>query len=600
MKELSEIINILANQANLTNLMLKYSKDKKELEDVVINYHPQDIDNYYKDALQTKITIAEFILDDNLKRKIKEDLKQIIKKLEVNKFSFGSRGNLVRKVISLHTEKDEEKKEIDELIKNIMKGIPTKAFIIKSDNVSMVLNQYDKIKEELKNIDGNNLVFKPKNVMYDALATIYNIEKNIKKVNNYAQEEFIKPFSVDLYGVSQGSFLKNAFFDSFLNSVVLGTFFKVEYQTIINASNDTDVVIHELGHKLLYDLKPSYSYNQNHPNYFETLVVHEAFSDINAFLYAASDPNIEKYIKHNDIDLSKTNLISQIGEYFGKTIFTNIKQTQELLNKNPYMSNQELKNIKDEKPIRDLLQNFEYKKYSELKDDEKQVHLQSKSLSNAFYKAFINFYNDKKDKYGLNEVANKFYNVFIKGTKISNPATTTIPEFMKSLISADILFNNSELSEYFLKAANENKIFDNLSLNSILKEIEKSKNLNIEPLKNVLNNKDLKDDEFQNALKEAVVKILKNYSKDFDYLTSKDLSILMVPGFNNGINIEINYKYPKSIKVGNKDFGVYGGAIFILDDKMNLIYSYIEDISEQKVRDIQNYSNFLPKNSEKI
>ncbi len=572
MDNISEVKKILNDSSNLANLMLKYSKNNKELDNIYVNYHPQNIDNYYQDVLPTKLTIAEFVLDDNVKQKIENDLKQIVEYFKDNKFSFGGRENLVK-----IWDGEKEKKEIDELIKDIMKGIPTKAFIIKSDNVSMVLNQYDKIKEELKNIDGNDLVFKPKNVMYDALATIYNIEKNIKKVNNYAQEEFIKPFNVDLYGISKKDFVENAFFNSVLNKIILGTFFNLESKSVVNASNDTDVVIHELGHKLLYDLKPSYSYNQNHPNYSETRVVHEAFGDINAFLYAASDPNIEKYIKDNNIDLSKTNLISKIAEYLGKNVVTNKKIMEKLLLENPYASKEELKNINNEELLDDLAEDFKYKKYSELKEEEREVHLQSKSLSNAVYKAFVSFYINNKEKYGLNEVADKFYNVLIKGAKISNPAATTIPEFMKSIIIADILFNNSELSEYLLKAANENNILKKSNLKTILREIKESREVNIEPIKEVLKGKEIKelekvvkeDKEFEKKIKEACLKVLKKYSIHFGYLTTDMLSVSLVPGFNNGLNIEITY-------LREMFFNSSNGIIFVLDNEMNLIYSYIE------------------------
>ncbi|MGB9638514.1 MAG: hypothetical protein ACPL1F_04385, partial [bacterium] len=461
-----------------------------------------------------------------------------------------------------------------------------------TDHVLMVLTQYDKIKQEMGDLNNinNNLRFKPKTVMYDTLSTVYNIERDIKKVSKYAQEEFVNPFKVDLYGVSNKDFLKNAYYDPMSNKLVLGTFFNLATHEVINASNDTDVVIHELGHKLLDNLRPGYIDNQFH---FESGAVHEAFGDINAFLAVASDPNIEKYIKENNIDLTKSNLISQISEYFGKSIYTNIKQVKELLNTNPYMSQEELSKIKDEKPIRDLSLNFEYKKYSELKNEDKEVHLQSKSLSNCFYKAFINFYQDNKNKYSLNEIASKFYDVFIKGAKINNPSTTTIPEFMKSIIVADILFNNSELAPYLIKAANENKIFDNLNVSDILNEINNSKNLSISELSSVLNNKKADSIEFKKFLKELILKILKNYSKEFSYLNIDDLKVNLVPGFDGGINIEVSYKYPKNIKVRSKEYPVYGGAIFVFDNKMNLIYSYIENISDQKVKDMQDYANIL-------
>lgn len=361
---------------------------------------------------------------------------------------------------------------------------------------------------------------------------------------------------------------------------------------MINASNDTDVVIHELGHKLLDNLRPGYIDNEFH---FESGAVHEAFGDINAFLSAASDPNIQKYIQDNKIDLTKTNILSEIAEYFGKTKKTNKKQTEELLNTNPYMLPDELSKIKDERPIRDISEYFEYKKYSELKDEEKKVHLQSKSLSNALYKAFINFYNDNKDKYSLNEVGDRFYNIFIKGAKISNPVSTTIPEFMKSIIIADILFNNSELASYLVKYANENKIFENISINDIEKEINNSRDLEVGDLYSILNKQNNDAKEFKEELKEAMLKILKNYSLDFNYLTIDDISVFSVPGFNEGINIELIYRYPESIKVKSEDYPVYGGGIFVFDNKMNLIYSYIEKINDQKVKDMQDYARIITK-----
>jgi len=584
----------LSKLVNLNYLMLKYSQDKKELNNVIINYHPQNIDNYYQDVLHTKLTIGEFILNDEIKKSIENDLKKIFDKSENILFQ------TKKQVINLENSDIKKKKnytpqdKINDLVKQIMKAIPQKAFIIKTDNISMVLTQYDKIKQELgdlNNID-NKLLFKPKTIMYDVLSTVYNIEKDINKANNYAQENFIKPFKVDLYGQSNKDFLKNAYYDPMSNKLVLGSVFNLSTQEVINASNDSDVLIHELGHKLLDDLRPSYIDN---PFHFESGAVHEAFGDINAFLSAASDHNIQKYVQDNKIDLTKTNILSQIAEYFGKTIYTNIKQTKELLNNNPYMLPDELSKIKDEKPIRDISESFEYKKYSELKKEEKEVHLQSKSLSNAFYKAFINFYNDNKGKYSLNEVADRFYNIFIKGAKISNPATTTVPEFMKSIIIADILFNNSELTSYLVKSANENKIFQNLNINDILNEINNSKNLKVTDLYSILNNQNNDAKKFEKELKEVILKILKDYSLDFDYLSIDDISVSIVPGFNEGINIELTYRYPKSIKVKSRDYPVYGGGILVFDNKMNLIYSYIESINEQKVKDMQDYANIIYK-----
>jgi hypothetical protein len=584
----------LSKLVNLNYLMLKYSQNRKELNNVVINYHPQNIDNYYQDVLHTKLTIGEFILNDEIKKSIENDLKNIFDKIKSNSFQT-KKEEINLENIDIKKRKDYILQDkVNDLLKQIMKSIPEKAFIIKTNNISMVLTQYSKIKQELgdlNNID-NKLLFKPKTIMYDVLSTVYNIEKDINKANNYAQENFIKPFKVDLYGQSNKDFLKNAYYDPMSNKLVLGSVFNLSTQEVINASNDSDVLIHELGHKLLDDLRPSYIDN---PFHFESGAVHEAFGDINAFLSAASDYNIQKYVQDNKIDLTKTNILSQIAEYFGKTIYTNIKQTKELLNNNPYMLPDELSKIKDEKPIRDISESFEYKKYSDLKKEEKEVHLQSKSLSNAFYKAFINFYNDNKGKYSLNEVADRFYNIFIKGAKISNPATTTIPEFMKSIIIADILFNNSELTSYLVKSANENRIFQNLNINDILNEINNSKNLKVTDLYSILNKQNNDAKEFEKELKEVILKILKDYSLDFDYLSIDDISVSIVPGFNEGINIELTYRYPKSIKVKSKDYPVYGGGILVFNNKMNLIYSYIESINEQKVKDMQDYANIIYK-----
>ncbi len=590
MFDLSKVLSFI----DLNRIMLKYSQNKKELNNVIINYHPQNIDNYYQDVLPTKLTIGDFVLNDEAKKGIENDLKNILDKIKSNSFQT-KKEEINSENIDIKKKKDNISQEkINDILKQIMKAIPKKAFIIKTDNISMVLTQYDKIKQELgdlNNID-NKLVFKPKTIMYDVLSTVYNIEKNINRVKNYAQENFIKPFKLDLYGQSKNNFYSNASYNYSLDKIVFGSVFNLSTQEVINASNDTDVVIHELGHKLLGDLRPGYVDNRFH---FERGAVHEAFGDIMAFLSAACDPNIQKYIQDNKVDLTKTNILSQIAEYFGKAIYTNIKQTKELLNTNPYMLPEELSKIKYERPIRDISEYFEYKKYSELKDEEKEVHLQSKSLSNALYKAFINFYNDNKDKYSLNEVADRFYNVFIKGTKISNTATITIPEFMKSVIIADILYNNSEITPYLVRYANENKIFENLNINDIVKEINNSRDLEVGDLYSILNKQNNDSKEFEKELKEAILKILKDYSLDFDYLSIDDISVSIVPGLNEGINIELIYRYPESIKVKSEDYPVYGGGIFVFDNKMNLIYSYIENINKQKVKDIQDFVNIIYK-----
>ncbi|MCS7165307.1 MAG: hypothetical protein RMJ51_03400 [Candidatus Calescibacterium sp.] len=60
-----------------------------------------------------------------------------------------------------------------------------------------------------------------------------------------------------------------------------------------------------------------------------------------------------------------------------------------------------------------------------------------------------------------------------------------MPKFYKSIIIADIMYNNSKLSKYLIKAANESKLL-NTSIEQIQNEISNSRSLDVSEIKQVI------------------------------------------------------------------------------------------------------------------
>ncbi len=559
----------------LPKIMYDVSEKVAEFDNPTINYHPQNEDKFYKTTLPSKLEIREFILEKN-EDKLKEYIKQNIFSSSLIKIS--KEKSEKNKTIDT-TEKQKSDSVKEKFIQDLIKSFPSKAYIIKTDHTINVLKQYDKVKQEMSNLptSGNDLTnIKPKSILYSSFVTAYSIEKNVVEWQKGIQEKFFDSVGIDLLGQDYfKKFITNAAYIPSKNILSLGTFVSYKDGKVYNASQDSDVVFHEVGHATLDKLRPLYIHNTFH---LESAAVHEAFGDINAFLAAAKDPNISVNID----DLYKPNFISSISEYFGPAIYTQLEVEKQILKNNPYG---DISQINVNKPIRELSSLVNYKDYKELSTDEKEPHHYSLPLSTTFYKAFSEY---AKSVGNVKEAADEFFKVFSIGTKISPVATSTMPEFYKSFIVADILYNDSKLSNFLVKAANESGLLK-VSLDDIKKEIEDSKNIDLSTLKDDL----LRGNDISGKLLE----ILKKTFPDFSIIN--DLKANVVPGMNGGINIEATFTYPVGVMFDGKEVPVLGGVLLVLDKNLNLIYSNIEKPSLEKVSYMQDYANIIAKKYDK-
>ncbi|MFN3478087.1 MAG: hypothetical protein ACK4ZM_01820, partial [bacterium] len=386
-------------------IVLKTSKIVFESQSPKINYHPQSDDKYYPSFLPSKLEIREFILEERKE----EVLKLVLEKFKSSNFKYYVNNGGVSKSTEGGNEKSKESSQKYGFIESILKYFPTKAFVVKTDHTLNVLTQYEKVKEEINQLTNNQDLtnIKPGNILYYSLTTAYNVEKNVKYWENNIKNTFFGDINIDLFGrLGFGKFESNAaYIPTPLNVLSLGTFFSNRYQKVVNASQDSDVVNHEVGHAILDRIRSNYMDSKYH---LEGAAIHEAFSDINAFLMAAMEENIET---PNNLD--NPNVFSSIGEYFGKVIYTEMEIQKEILNKNPFV---DIKQIEIDRPIRDLSEKIEYVPYNSLPDNKKEEHSYSLPLSTAFYKAFASYTKEADD---VKKAAQEFFKIFTYGTILS-------------------------------------------------------------------------------------------------------------------------------------------------------------------------------------
>ena len=568
------------NKINLdiSSIVYKLSDKFIEVDNPIVNYYPQNEDKFYQDQLPSKLEIREFILENK-----KEEIKNVITENLKSILAFGKSGLPIKNEVVTQekestTNKSDDKPKTSEVlnsyIEKILEAFPSKAFVVKTNHTMAILPHYERIKKELELVKQNDFTkIGPKNILFYLLSTLKNIEKNIIQWESSTNSKFYGEIDIDLFG-KEGfkKFIENAAYLPYKNMLSFGTFMGPN-QKIYNASQDTDVVTHELGHSLLDRLRSTYIDSIFH---LESNAVHEAFSDINAFLYAAKDPNVE--IKPNELD--NPNIISSIAEYLGKAIYTQIKIQKVILEQDPFI---DLNQIEDNRSIRELTSFFEYKPYSQLKENEKEEHKYSLALSSTFYRAFSNYAKDVGD---VRKAAEEFFKIFVIGTTISPVATTTIPDFYKSIIVADILYNNSKLSNYLIQSAKQSKIFDqNIDIETIKQEIRQSTTLDLSDIKqHILSNN-------KKEIERILLSKLKEKYPDFSSINKIEISI--VPNVNGSVNIQGLYSYPTKISINNQSYPIYGGILLVFDKDLNLIYTNIERPSFQKVADMQDYSNNL-------
>lgn len=212
----------------------------------------------------------------------------------------------------------------------------------------------------------------------------------------------------------------------------------IEYQgKKIRALDNKDILSHELGHKILADLNPKITEKMGSENQKEAIQareLHEGFADSVAFLSQASEKQNIKKIAKREIDLSKTNEISTIGEnsdYLQKT------QGED------YIKNGSLRDLS---------------KIQKYNPDEKNPYKNGLSLSGTIYSSWASYIDHLESKGIPREEAVKKANETFKEILVKageNENSTSIPTFVKALYDNT---KDPELKKIIQEKANERNI----------------------------------------------------------------------------------------------------------------------------------------------
>ncbi len=210
-------------------------------------------------------------------------------------------------------------------------------------------------------------------------------------VNHHSVACGCKPFvrwagSSNLVVLPQAGVDANAFY----NRASLQFFFFTDksIRKTIYAANSADVVTHELGHAIFDSYRPATWSSAS----LEVGAFHEAFGDIVAMLSLMQhDEVLLCAIGQTNGDLTKNNVISNLAEEFGRSIY----------NMSPNGRNPEC--------LRSAINNFKYANPSDLKKEavdselSSEVHSFSRVFLGAVYDMIVMIYNESI-KEGMNQL----------------------------------------------------------------------------------------------------------------------------------------------------------------------------------------------------
>lgn len=157
--------------------------------------------------------------------------------------------------------RDEEK---DAIMKNIVSNFPRNAYIVSTDNTRVLITQNDKVKSELSSVGNDISKLKPGSLLYQAISTAYNIEKNISrwmKTMNINRVDLLRgeDIKVDMLGsIYTKDFMENELDNSYGSSIVFGTFISHKDNKVYNTAQDIDIVIRKVSNLILNNLRPMY------------------------------------------------------------------------------------------------------------------------------------------------------------------------------------------------------------------------------------------------------------------------------------------------------------------------------------------------------
>ena len=365
--------------------------------------------------------------------------------------------------------------------------------------------------------DGKYL-FSPKSPLYDVFNLMSNLNRELKVVQKALGREITwgNPMKDKLTISAHEGLMENAYYAEMKGAIKVFFMTHVDPKTKVKMyrlATDPDVVTHEMGHAIVDSIRDQY----NESFYPETTALHEALADIYALLTAASDEKVlEEALK--GINLKKDNPMNHIAEGFGKAE-SHSTLWDLFLKLNPFGSfTKFLKKYSELKRnyLRDLSNNFKYKRFSELefspkeKDPVKRIkrwqsevfgepHSYSKVFSGGVWKAIEYAYKDSVSKREnlTEEKAKEILKDIISGLTVDitrglDLAPVTNPSFREmalSIIAADKLFNKGKLSKALEKAFQERGIISDKDLKELDERLRKAKEFKVKLPEEVKNAK---------------------------------------------------------------------------------------------------------------
>jgi len=328
---------------------------------------------------------------------------------------------------------------------------------------------------------------------------------------------------------------------------------------MIYAAESVDVVSHELGHGILDALRPELWNTQC----LEIWAFHEAFGDINAMMTVMqSDIVINHILEETNGDLTKSNVLSRIGEELGIAV-----------------QNMSIKNNKIH-CLRDATIKIKYTRPELLPQRSvngelcAECHNFGRIFSSAWYEIFVEFFNQNKlvtdDISALKMAGNQAYSYLIKGIKLV-PVTLRFTE----ALSKSMLFVSNEQHK------------------EIMSNVFKCRNI-IRPIVKMLSNLSLEDVQKNMTNHDKVIKlddsilIHKKQNRKFkisDHLVS-NLSADHNVIFDNNIVVPTDnyYQFDKS---GNLVDEITVSHDEILQSSISCVSS-IEEIGIEKMWNVKN------------
>lgn len=166
------------------------------------------------------------------------------------------------------------------------------------------------------NEDGN-MIFAPSTPEFVSVQTFTSTDKTMRVIQHYLGRKINWSFGKEQLAINpdKGE-MKNAYYSRWEGTT---NFFHYldKLGKLIHTGKSFEIVSHETGHALLDGMHPGYMGWSKEP-----MGIHEGFADITAIIAGLHDERtIDQFLKETGGDFRKDNVISNMGEEFGASIY---------------------------------------------------------------------------------------------------------------------------------------------------------------------------------------------------------------------------------------------------------------------------------------